>query len=648
MPAFANPTIRLGGNDYVLAAPIQIERILAWPEALRVVGNQRPTDRVNTDQWLVDDFSKGIGYFVAKSSNPDSLKAAFSSTLETRWKGQVTLPGLVETASKPLSPTVITSNPGGTLYNRFFAHSSYIYAATITGSTYYGSNIIRYSSSAWSLSKELNTSPYIANGGPLSCSTAVAHNGHLYFYGSLAGNHPTTVKLTLAEPAIWTDVTPTTNFTNRVKSVVSFNDTMYALTEDASTATSDQYFIEQSTNDGATWSLTGASISTGPASEAELIIYFDSVGEPAIYAVMDSGVYIFDVADAELRPVIKYANNIKYFSPRRPKVFNGRLYVCADTRLYEFYWRDGTWKDISPIANLSTDLGYVNVDAIADGEGQWLFAAFNGTVMAYDIRESGDTPVWHFIGSMGQQVYDMIIHEGNLHLVLLDGTFRIISNVITDPLRTSGKKFAASGTLVSGHFSSDMPEVNGNLIQTGLSGSGLTSTETIQVETAVNYSTSYEASPNVLTWNDGTTINRKYGSSAGLPARVWSHKLTFSRGSTNTNTPVLYQLTDYYEKLYSDLHQYTVLIDLAETSNAHRAKYPDASSVMNVLHDVVTSSTLVSLQYPGMITHGSTTNTRYVRVAQYQTREIPDNIPESILQRIVEGSVVMFQLKEVV
>ena len=618
--------IRLNGVDYVVDGDIVVSRLEPWAEALRVVGNRRPQDRTNTDQQIVQDFSKGIGYFTASESNLDSLKGLFDSTCETRWRGQVTPPGLVVT------PTQTNAHA----YDRFWAFGSSLYASG--GILTANLSIAVYNAGNWDQSKDLTGAGY----NNFAISSATYHNGSMYLYGTSAATVPaTTVRLAAA----WADVTPAVNFTQRPRAVLSFNDTLYALTDNGTSL----FTMEQSIDDGANWTvITGAEITEARNRVCYLVEYKDAGGDPAIYALVSNGLYIFDIPTSDIGVVIRFPKPINNMANAEPLMFNGKLYIPTDGSLIEFDWSTQTWIDISPLTNRSTALAATAIiRALADAGGRWLFAAIDDDVFAYDPMEDA----WHFIASFGTNVSDIIVHDGILHAVLTDGTFRRVDNVLTDPLRTSGKTFAVSGTIVTPHNDADMPEASGVVVAQGLSASQLATTaaatERIQSEIEVNYSGSYALTANIKTWYSDTASPpiQKYSSDAaagnvgtGLAALSWRHRFTLTRGSTTTNRPVFHKAVNYFRKLYTDLHAYVVIIDLAATVANYRRAFSDEDAVITSLHAAMDSTVLVPFTYPGIKAHDSAVTTRYVLAKTYQSDEVPNKIAQAIEQRLGRGS----------
>jgi len=247
---------------------------------------------------------------------------------------------------------------------------------------------------------------------------------------------------------------------------------------------------------------------------------------------------------------------------------------------------------------------------------KWLYIGITGSsgttgarVLAYD--GIGFHYVWEVTGSgvttlKDIAVYSAISSDDDLYILYSDGgssKLAKIAKISKNPLTDSAKKYAASGVLVTPNFDGGMAEDSAAILATGMGVNSLNSDETIKVETEIDYSGSYEgAASEIATFNADTDKLIQYGTSTrgkGMPGQAWRHKYTLSRGSTNTNTPIMFSAVTYYRKKPAKIHEIAFLIDLEEAVRQNQWNFTDADNVMELLHNAEESVELVELIFPG-------------------------------------------------
>ena len=605
-------------TTYVLASDPFVELVDSWADPIRVVGSKSRRDLTKTLQRVWEDWSYGLGFYSAQGESTDnplhpSFFGFYDSSVETRFQGQVTLPGLIQTVSAANNHAY---------YRMFVAPApgtvNAVYALSFTTAQ----SIASKTGTTFSQYKDLST---YTNFIP---RCAIPHNGSTYILGGTDSAVPSTVGR-IGPDGIWADLTPATNFSGYTPhSGVSLRDIMYvACVAHAGGLVQ----IWQSSDDGANWTTAaGFELSITRSNVAELFLHPDANGPQSIYLKTGDGVYIIGSGlEQDIIPVFQFRNALlpSLRDRARPVNWNGATYIPHGGEL-RYFGPDATsgWPDVSPFTTARTPSTYgtsaltnFQITALCDA-GNWLFVGVSSgsavaSVWAYDGRG------WHFIwkvtGTGITTVSDIIVSQtgsddtsDTLYIVYNDtsgattANFNRVEDILSNPLENTAHKYASSGILVVPWQDGGLPDVKGPLAAFGMSMTGNTADETIQNQVALDYSETYQSAPNVLTWASTSSLRQRYADGLGLSHRSFRNKLTLSRGSTNTYTPVLFHGVSYYEKLPGAVYQFTFEIDIPATlrdrAGSNNLAYYTALDIVEDFMELADSKVYTLIRYAGV------------------------------------------------
>ena len=663
MPQATTGAVVLNGVKYATAGAIRSQEIQSWAEPIRNVGNLQRSDRIGASQWVMEGFSSGLGYYTTKGVHSEdprqrdpSFEGLFESRAETRWAGQVTLPGEFITT---------TNTPADDYYR--FVHA--------------GSNVYTFSENVQESIGILNIGgPNFAEDTDLASGDAnfigyavIPHNGDVY----VLGGNGTTIAAAHQKwsGGSWAAFTPgTQNVHNVPRTGLSFKDIMYVATYHSDHIVR----IESSSNDGATWGIiAGMEVTDTVGDIIEMVMYYDSNGAPVPYLHTSMGLYLMDVANSDLIPIREWkapvqVNQNVVFQTGRPQVFGGNLYLPRGRSLQEFNWETGAMVDVSLMtsgARVPTDM---TPDAAMIGglyaHDNWLFVAIaaSGTNFVYAIDKSG---AWHYIfhidskvGAAGQtkairditMVKDNVTFKGDvLHIVYDHGgthAFVHINYLNDNPRTVSGKTFEASGYVTTPYFDAGMSELPTGVFQTGIGASGLDSAanndDKITVSTAVDFTDSFANA--VTYYSDTDPLIKVYttGTKRGIAAKAWQHKITLARGSTKTLTPTLFFASTYFRKKVKNLHEYRFVVDLRETVLLDQRRWQSPENVLEQLALDAGDELLLTFEALGVAAFPGG-SPQYVEVTEMVTQQVNISNPQSSDPQLQEGQV-LIALRELV
>jgi hypothetical protein len=145
-------------------------------------------------------------------------------------------------------------------------------------------------------------------------------------------------------------------------------------------------------------------------------------------------------------------------------------------------------------------------------------------------------------------------------------------------------------------FDAGQNEIDKTAIRVRIDCTGMSSDETVKVEYAVDYSSSYNASAFTVT-ADGVTTNTfptlaNNNVEAGTAFRAIRFKLTLNRGSTATNTPNVKSISLEWRRKIPVKWGFSIDIDHRE-----RIEGRSPETQLNDLRTAIESGTLVELVY---------------------------------------------------
>jgi len=628
-------SVELDGVPYKLKnGRIQVEDIQPWKDPIRVIGNQRRSDRTNLTQLVSEDFRFGIGFPHTKGAVPiegeigdPSYRGLADSEAETRILGQVTLPGLLEDSTHEKD----NAETSDYTYYRLFSGgarigSSPLDVSTLAYSSVANEGIAQYATSAGTEWEEVED----LSGESLALIRAVfTHKGSVYGMGGTVDT-PWTKYSKIASDGVASLVTISTNVTEPIFSGVSFRDIIVVSAFDSTTG---EVEIWKSSDDGDTFSqIVGMNTSADEGSpRLDLIIYKDSSGRPAVYLHTNTKLLLLnfendwleEIVDFPIRSTISAAATLP-----TPVVVNGRLYLPRGVKLIEFHY-SGAWRDISPVTQARVPVNKfpvgTEITALANA-GKELMVAFSlGGSISSVWSYTGDG--FHYItkisGGGTITIHDIIVTYSNvainaLHIVYTEAgatdksDFKRVERVIEEPLQNSSKKYAAAGFIILPIMDGGMAEVEGNWVQAAVSSEDVTSTETVISTIDKDRAASFG---NTLTWNNTQVSGlQKYALGAGLDAKVVQPRFDFAN-NTNTDTPVFLNSVLYFEKLFLDLNRYTFDIEVDASLQGLQGKLRKGAA-QSLLAKLITSRKkvpLLAFKYGGEDTGGGT-SPRFVRI----------------------------------
>ena len=654
---------QLGGNTYVLASPMLIEDLDAWPDVVRTTGSRQRADRINTNAIIWEDMRYGVGIFNTKGPLPEELvnkddvdsswNAFWSSTLSTEYIGQYTLPLL------SVATTHTNDDSPDHAYALLIKYGISLFAVSDTANESIGA--YNTSTPNFAQGKDL-TSGYTNLLIQGSCETQA---GLLLFGGSTT---------TLGTPWIrvhadgsYNNVTPSGLSGKPPYSMKPFKGNIYAAIWDSANG---QVEIWKSTDDGTTFAaITGMVITHPQRGFIDLIHYRDSSGQPTLLLHTNEGLFLLDLGFETITLITNFGQDSASSGAghnAQAREFSGNLYLPRNKKLIEYHW-SGEWQDVSPLTSARLDSTLIHPSSqisALDVGGPWLFVAIShatkNSVWKFDglgyhfMWYSGTTTTNPGIPSIAV-FHNVSLNVDELHIVQnVTSTgpkinFVRLDHVLTNPLENVAAKFAASGVIQFPHTDAGMSDAPGAVLGYSISVDATTldtianDNETVKVSTEVDRAGSYA---NELTWGSDSDLRQKIIVSNDLGvafASAFRSKMTLARGSTNTKTPVVFAVETLYDKLVEDIHAYTLAIDLVKTAE-HAGSQSDAQSTLVQLETVKSSKQRTRFSYPGSeVLAGSTT--RYVRMKRLPSEWATADISGAAFPR-VDAGVTVVRLEE--
>ena len=657
MPQATTGAVVINGVKYATVGPIRSSEIKSWAEPVRNVGNLQRSDRIGASQWVMEGFSSGLGYYTTKGVHSEdprqrdpSFEGLFESRAETRWAGQVTLPGEFLTST----------NSSGDDYYRFVHAGTNLY----TFSENVQESIGIFNQGGPNFSQDTDLASGDAN---FIAYAVIPHNGEVY----VMGGNGTTIAAAHQKwsGGSWSAFTPGTQNVHHVpRSGLSFKDILYVATYHSDNLVR----IESSSNDGATWAvIAGMEVTDTVGGIVELVMYYDATGAAAPYLHTSMGLYLMDVANGDLIPIREWDTPVDtlqsvVFQTGRPQVFGGNLYLPRGKSLQEFNWETGRIGDVALTtsgARVPTDMTHSTMQiAGLVAHDNWLFVATSqgGTQFVHAIDKNG---AWHYIfhieskvGDTGQSMAlrDIAILKNNqshtgdqLHIVYDHGgthSFVHINYLNDNPREVTGKTYEASGYVITPYFDAGMSELPTGVFQTGISADGLDTAanndDKITVSTAVDFSDTFANT--VTYYSDTDPLIKVYttGTKRGIAAKTWAHKITLARGSTKTLTPTLFFASTYFRKKVKNLHEYRLVIDLRETVLLDQRRWQSPENVLEQLALDAGDELLLTFEALGVAAFPGG-SPQYVEFTEMVTEQVNIANPQSNDPQLQEGQVLI-------
>lgn len=329
----------------------------------------------------------------------------------------------------------------------------------------------------------------------------------------------------------------------------------------------------------------------------------NALGNDILYAATEVGLYAHDAANSRfVRTKVIFPQDSD--AGKGAATWNGDIYISPGGMAVYRY---------SPTQGIVLSVGLDRDAGLTEASGGWIgyikrliptatgvIAVITGTSTQDSIWEYNGVG-WHFI---------TFVTDGNAHVSGVHGSYRIYysnSNrvgYVSLPAGFVNPDIASinyEGTNdiavhVTPWFNAGQNDVDKTAIRVRIDCTGMSSDETVKVEYAVDYSSSYNASAFTVT-ADGVTTNTfptlaNNNVEAGTGFRAIRFKLTLNRGSTATNTPNVKSISLEWRRKIPVKWGFSIDIDHRE-----RIEGRSPETQLNDLRTAIESGTLVELVY---------------------------------------------------
>ena len=309
----------------------------------------------------------------------------------------------------------------------------------------------------------------------------------------------------------------------------------------------------------------------------------DAAGEDILYAASEVGLWAHDAANARFvktkvvfpRQHEEDANSI---TAQGAATWNGEIYISAGgMTVYRYNPVAGTVQDVGLNRDAGMPVGTTRGIIVS------LVPTHTGLLAIMDGYSASDGTVWEYNG-IGWHYYGQIDGSGATHHVSDVGRYyrfyhaRVAADDIgymelqtglvnpeIDALKYDGDNNV--GIHVTPWFNAGQNEIDKTAIRTRIDCSGMTSTETVKVEYALDYSANYNGSFfTVGSGGDQVTVNTfptlaNNAAEAGTVFRSIRFRLTLNRGSTATLSPNVKSLSLEWRRKLKARYGFTFDID---------------------------------------------------------------------------------------
>ena len=599
--------ISLNGVYYPVARPVQSVLASIYPSKV-VIGDTSRDSQARTSVIAWSDWRGGIG--VNRMEHGGDVNRAWWSSCQLRYKNHLILPGLDNDTAANASATSLTTPTIGAIGEL----SGEIYVAW-NGSTSEAAKIYKYNntSDAWgsALATPADQVTDTVTWRTLAAETFIVF---AHYDGNGSG-------YTRFDGSTWTSDATDTQY------VTVWDDRLWGI----SYAGQLWYSIIAGTE------VSDAKLPLPAGSVTSLFVARDAGGEPILYAATKKGLFAHDAANAKfIQTELTLPNHP--FAGRGTIRWRDSIYMPAGLGVYRYINQSGgavltitgpDRDDGLPTDNRGT-IKYMS------GSHNELFVGVDSAT-APNITSSGSIP-YQWKSHQGATVidpdtgYSSILGYNDLgwevkwvssiveslsiqgrslqHILVSDAydEYRLwwgfdgeikhmkIPSDIINPSFVSDFEFRATGVHETPWFNAGQSEVDKLALHLKTEVQDVSSTETVTVSYATNYSESYTAAGSAIT-SDGITTYT-FGSSAGTTFRAIKFKLELAR-TTNTSTanykkltPDVVSLTLEWRKKLSAKWGHQVAIDLNKEYKGNTPKELRAA-----LLSAIESTTLVEFTF---------------------------------------------------
>jgi len=598
--------VSLNGVYYPIARPVQSVLASIYPSKV-VIGDTTRDSQTRTSVIAWSDWRGGIG--VNRMESGGDVNRAWWSTCQLRYKNHLILPGLDNDAAANASSTSLTGPSIGAIGEL----SGEIYVAW-NGSTSEAAKIYKYNNTSDAWGSVLNSPPDRVT-DTVTWRTLAAETFLVFAHYDSNGSGYTRFDGTDWNGGGSADTTDT-------QYVAVWDDRLWGI----SYAGQLWYSIVAGTE------VNDAKLPLPPGSITALFVARDAGGEPILYAATKKGLFAHDAANARfVQTELTLPNHP--FAGRGTIRWRDSIYMPAGLGVYRYINQaggavltitgpdrdDGLPTDnrgtIKHMSGSHNEL-FVGVDAatVTPLESQnavpYQWQSHHGSTV---IDTSGFSSILGY-NDMGWEA-KWVAGENNpgagiQHILVSDAYdeyrlwwgfngeikfMKIPSNII-NPSFVSDFEYKASGVHETPWFNAGQSEVDKLALKLKTEVQDTSSTETVTVSYATDYSDSYTSAGSAIT-SDGITTYT-FGSSAGVTFRAIKFKITLAR-TTDTNTdnykkktPDVVSLTLEWRKKLPSKWGHQVQVDL---NNEYKGKSP--KDLRAALLAAVESTTLVEFTF---------------------------------------------------
>jgi len=594
--------ISLNGVFYPIARPVQSVLASLYPSKV-VIGDTTKDSQARTSVIAWSDWRGGIG--VNRMEHGGDVNRAWWSTLQLRYKNHLILPGLDNDAAANGTATSLTGPTIGAIAE--YANAVYV---AWNGSISQDAKVYLYNNTSDAWGSALAT-PSDQVTDTVTWRTLASETFLIFAHYDTNGSG-----YTRFDGSTWTEDAFDTQY------VAVWDDRLWGI----SYAGQLWYSIVAGTE------VTDAKLPLPPGSVTALFVARDAGGEPIIYAATKKGLFAHDAANSQfVQTELTLPNHP--FAGRGTIRWRDSIYMPAGLGLYRYINQAGG--AVLTIAGPDRDDGLPadNRGTIKymSGSHNELFAGVDSSTAAKIVSSSSlpyqwqshqgstvidaDTGYSSILGynelgwetkwaatTVGKSIQHMLVSDAYSEYRLwwgFDGEIKFmkIPSDIINPSFVSDFEFRVSGTHETPWFNAGQSEVDKLALKLRTEVQDASSTETVTVSYATDYSESYTSAGSAIT-SDGITTYT-FGSKAGTTFRAIKFKVALAR-TTNTSTanykkltPDMVSLTLEWRKKLPAKWGHQIQIDLSKDD--YKGKSP--KDLRAALLSAIESTTLVEFTF---------------------------------------------------
>ena len=340
----------------------------------------------------------------------------------------------------------------------------------------------------------------------------------------------------------------------------------------------------------------------------------DAAGEDILYVATEVGLYAHDAANSRfVRTKVVFprqaVTDVNSVATQGAATWNGEIYITAGgMTVYRYDPSRGVYFAVGLNKDAGMPVGTTRGNIVA------LIPTHVGLLAVMDGFSSSDGTVWEYNG-VGWHYYGRIdASTTGHHVSSIGGNYRFYHAFSTDDLgymalqtgqvnpdieTISYEGTNDIATHITPWFNAGQNEIDKTAIRGRIDCTGMSATEAVKVEFALNYSSSYEASSitviadGVTTFTFPTIANNSV--EAGSAFRSIRFRLTLNRGGTATNTPNVKSLSLEWRRKIPAKYGFSFDVDRTNASfNNQTPREMKANLITAFESDVLVEFTFVS------------------------------------------------------